>query len=73
MIKITEAKLLIVDDDEQTCENLRDIFQEVGYDVTITFNGREATKRIEKMIHDVAFIDINLPDTDAFKDFQEIN
>ena len=65
MIKITEAKLLIVDDNEQICETLHDIFQETGYDVTITFNGREAIKKIEQMTYDVAFIDINLPDTDG--------
>jgi len=56
------ARVLIVDDDEDTRETLSDILQEKGYRTETAKNGKEAIAKAEKHFFNVALIDIGLPD-----------
>ncbi|HLE75605.1 MAG TPA: response regulator [Candidatus Bathyarchaeia archaeon] len=56
------ARVLIIDDDENTLETLSDILQEKGYQTETAKNGKDAIAKAEKRFFNVALIDIKLPD-----------
>ncbi len=60
-----EHEILIVDDDDQLCMTLSDIFQEMGYNVVVAYSGQEVKKKAEQIGFNIALIDIKLPDTDG--------
>lgn len=57
-----KARVLIIDDDENTLETLSDILQEKGYQTETARNGKAAIAKAEKRFFNVALIDIRLPD-----------
>ena len=59
------SKILVADDDVDTCEILSDIFQERGYSVVTAGTGSEAIDKASQTTFDVALIDIRLPDIDG--------
>jgi len=61
------ASILIVDDEEDLCTTLKDIFVEKGYRVETVGSGREAIERVKEEFFNLAFIDINLPDIDGIE------
>lgn len=67
-----EHEILIVDDDDQLCMTLSDIFQEMGYNIAIASNGQEVKKRAEQTAFNIALIDIKLPDTDGITLMKEL-
>ncbi|MFH0812573.1 MAG: response regulator, partial [Pseudomonadota bacterium] len=60
-------KILVVDDDVDTCEILSDIFQERGYSVITAGTGNEAIDKASQTTFDAALIDIKLPDMDGME------
>jgi len=50
-----------VDDDHNTCETLKNIFEEKGYKIAIAHNGKDAIELAEKNEIDIALIDMKLP------------
>ena len=55
-------KVLIVDDDVNICETLKDILIEKGgYVVTVAYNGVEAISFAKKYAQDMIFLDMRLP------------
>ncbi len=59
------SKILITDDDVDTCEILSDIFRERGYGVVTAGTGSEAVDKAGQTTFDVALIDIRLPDMEG--------
>ena len=57
--------ILVVDDDESICENLRKILISKGYDVSVAYNGNEAIKKSKKKYFNLALLDIKLPDMEG--------
>ncbi len=57
-----EALILIIDDDEEMCETLSDIFREKGYKTDTAYTGKEGLDEATKKFYDLAFIDVKLPD-----------
>lgn len=55
--------LLIVDDNRDLAENLADIFEPRGFDVRHTTSAREGLDSAREASFDLAFVDVNLPDT----------
>ncbi|MEA1939640.1 MAG: response regulator [Candidatus Caldatribacteriota bacterium] len=53
--------VLIVDDDHNTCETLKDILKKKNYKIAVAYNGEEAIDLAEKNEIDIALIDIKLP------------
>jgi len=56
------ARVLIIDDDEDTLETLGDILHKKGYVTETAKNGKEAITKAEKRFFNVALVDIGLPD-----------
>ena len=63
--KIEKTTVLIIDDDEGSCETLKDIFEEEGYTVVTALSGRQGLEVIRKRRFQVALVDIKLPDIDG--------
>ncbi len=69
-----KTSLLIVDDDEDMLETMKDCFQEKGYRIEIAKTGKDAITNARKHFFDVALIDIKLPDIsglDVLRTFRE--
>ena len=58
-------KILVVDDDVDTCENLSDILTDFGHEVRIAHNGREALQRAEETPFDIVLLDLQMPGMDG--------
>ena len=53
-------KILLVDDRENTCKTLRDIFETLGYTVVTASTGEEALGMIDKEKPDLVLLDTEL-------------
>lgn len=53
-------KILIIDDDVELCEELREILKDEGYSAEILFEGPDAGKIIKKNVYDVIIIDYRI-------------
>ncbi len=65
-------KVLIIDDDDQFNDTIRDIFLEKGYAVKIARTGKEALNIASQENFDGMFIDIRLPDMNGMTLFKEL-
>ena len=66
------AKILIVDDEKQICEEFRDLLHEEGHEVEIAFNGFEAIQKVEKDPYDLVFLDVLMPRMEGREAFEKI-
>jgi DNA-binding response OmpR family regulator len=58
-------RILVVDDETDIVELLRDVLLADGYTVDAAPNAAEALRLIRENIYDVALLDFNLPDMDG--------
>jgi CheY-like chemotaxis protein len=65
-------KLLIVDDEVDTCENLSDILTDNGYVVDIAHDGPTALNLVEQNGYDVALLDLRMPGMDGLELYRRI-
>jgi len=56
-----DINILIVDDDPNFCETLKDALEEVKYKIAVSNNGQQAIKYIKENEVDIVFIDIKIP------------
>jgi CheY-like chemotaxis protein len=66
------ASILVVDDDVDTCHNLRDILSEMGYDVDIAHDGLQALDKVRHKNYDLALLDLKMPGMDGITLYREI-
>jgi DNA-binding response OmpR family regulator len=64
--------VLVVDDDEDMCQSLWDIFRGRGYRVSLARDGAPAEKRLEEQNHHVVLIDMKLPRGDGAEVFRYV-
>lgn len=62
--------LLVVDDDDDTCRNLADIFSDLGYQVETAINGPTAIIKSQFHCFDIALLDLMMPGMDGLELFQ---
>jgi len=65
MNETEQAKILIIDDDENIRKSISTVLQEKGYLVDTAENGRAAITKSETAPYNLALIDIRLPDMDG--------
>jgi CheY-like chemotaxis protein len=65
-------RLLIVDDEVDTCENLSDIFCDFGYQVDTANNGPAALQLVTEKTYDVALLDLRMPGMDGLELYRRI-
>jgi two-component system response regulator CpxR len=58
---MSEAKILLADDDEELCLLLRDFLVRDGFDVDVSHDGSEALARARDGGHDALILDVMLP------------
>ena len=66
-------KILIVDDEPHICSGCRLILSEKGYQVAVSFSGRDAREKILTDSFDIVLLDIRLPDISGIEILKEIN
>ncbi|MBZ5637885.1 MAG: response regulator [Acidobacteriia bacterium] len=58
-------RILVVDDEAEIVELLRDILTSEGFEVDAAFDAESALEFIKANIYDAAMLDFNLPDMDG--------
>lgn len=64
--------ILVVDDDLNSCETLKDVLEERNYTAGIAHSGEEALKVARENIVDIIFIDVKMPVLNGLETYREI-
>ncbi len=65
-------RLLVVDDEVDTCSNLADIFTDFGYQVDVAYDGPSALALVEQNAYDLALLDLKMPGMSGLELYREI-
>lgn len=60
------AKILLVDDDEELCEELALVLESEGFDVDVAFDGIQGLRFLEGGGYQVIILDLKLPGVNGF-------
>lgn len=60
-------KILIIEDEKQICDILKDYFDQAGFETHALQSGAKAVDSVKKLIPDAIILDIMLPDTDGLE------
>src|SRR5215831_8200905 len=72
MTRDTTPRILVVDDEPDTCANLADILTEQGYQVDVAHDGVAALELVKKNAYDVALLDLKMPGIDGLELYRRI-
>ncbi|MEM3616684.1 MAG: response regulator [Candidatus Bathyarchaeia archaeon] len=64
---VENARILVVDDDENIRKVLKTILEEEGYAVDEAENAKKAIEKSRKKVYNLALIDIRLPDMEGIE------
>jgi DNA-binding NtrC family response regulator len=64
---MSEARILIIDDDENIRKVLQAIFEDEGYTVETAETAKKGIERSEKAFYNLALIDVRLPDMEGIE------
>jgi len=67
-----ELNILIAEDNIINQEVVKVLFKNLGYEIDIVSNGKEAIKNINKKKYDIVFMDIMMPEIDGLEATREI-
>ncbi|UCC57676.1 MAG: response regulator [Candidatus Bathyarchaeum sp.] len=62
-----KIRILIVEDDANIRETLKNILQQSGYETDTAKTGREAEQKVKARFYNLALLDIKLPDIEGTK------
>lgn len=65
-------RILVVDDEPDTCANLADILTDLGYQVDVAYDGLAALEHVRKQVYDIALLDLRMPGMDGVELYREI-
>ena len=66
------ARLLVVDDDLDTCANLSDILSDIGYDVRTAPDANAALRTLNEHPFDIVLLDLKMPGMDGLQLYREL-
>jgi two-component system, NtrC family, response regulator HydG len=66
------ARILIVDDEPDTCANLSDILTDLGYQVDTAYDGFAALELVQKNTYDISLLDLRMPGMDGLELYRRI-
>src|SRR5262245_45679061 len=72
MAKSDLPRLLVVDDEPDTCANLSDILTAQGYQVDTAHDGLSALEMVKRNVYDVALLDLKMPGIDGLELYRRI-
>jgi CheY-like chemotaxis protein len=64
--------ILVVDDDVDTCRNLADILNDLGYHVDTAYDGPNALELVRRRPYDLALLDLKMPGMDGLTLYREL-
>ncbi len=67
-----EAKILLVDDEENIRSSLGDYLQREGFEVTLAIDGEEALNCLGRFSPDIVILDVRMPKVDGLEVCREI-
>ena len=62
-----DTKILLVDDDQDTCASMSDIFLDLGYTVDMAHDGPGALEMSERHQYRLALLDFKMPGMDGLE------
>jgi DNA-binding response OmpR family regulator len=65
-------RILIVDDEPDTCANLSDILADLGYEVDTATSGEAALELVRRKHYDVALLDFKMPGMDGLTLYRKL-
>lgn len=65
-------KVLVVDDEQNIRETLKEFLSKEGYEVSIAENGQDALDKFNTEKHDIIFMDVKMPGIDGVQAFRQI-
>ena len=65
-------RVLVVDDEQDTCSNMSDILTDLGYRVDVACDGASALELVRQRPYDVALLDLMMPGMDGLTLYREI-
>jgi len=60
------TKLLLIDDDEELCVELRQVLEAEGFEVDIVFDGSQGLKRLQEKPYHIIILDLKLPGLNGY-------
>lgn len=66
------ARILVVDDESDTCANLSDILTDLGYQVDTANDGPSALELVKRRAYDIALLDLRMPGTDGLELYRRL-
>ena len=66
------ALILVVDDDENLCANMKDVLSNKGYRVSVAYDGNMAVEKARKNNFDIMLIDLKLPALNGLETYLSI-
>lgn len=69
---MSEAKVLVIDDESIVCHSCRRILEKVGHKVETSTTSEGALKKLEKVRFDVAIVDLKMPGIDGMEILRRI-
>jgi two-component system, NtrC family, response regulator HydG len=69
---MTAPRILVVDDEVDTCANLSDILSDLGYLVDVAYDGPSAIDLVQRNTYDVALLDLKMPGMDGLQLYRRI-
>ncbi len=72
MATTDSPRILVVDDEVDTCRNLSDILADLGYQVDTAHEGLAALELVRRYRYDVALLDLKMPGMDGLTLYREI-
>lgn len=69
---MTTPRVLVVDDEVDTCANLSDILTDLGYQVEVAYDGPSAIELVKQNAYDVALLDLKMPGMDGLELYRRI-
>ena len=65
-------RLLIVDDEVDICDFVKNFFADRNFDVIVAYDGKEALERVKSDNPDIILLDIKMPVMDGIETLKEI-
>ncbi len=67
-----KARILLVEDDIETCRMYETILEKSGFEVEVAFDGKEALAKISVGGYDVVVLDVRLPKMSGLEVLEEL-
>jgi DNA-binding response OmpR family regulator len=64
---VMKNRVLMIDDDQELCEEMAELLRDHGYHIQMAFDGLEGLKRLEEDAYDVLLLDLKIPRLDGME------